>query len=183
MNVYEVVEPSGRAYWACRASNAELARLVEADQKPRQDPSRISDPASLERQDEDRRNRTRKLLQAGQLHTGEDFNRAALIFQHGSTPDDFLMAHTLALIVAAKGDDSARWIGAASLDRYLRSIGKPQIYGTQFNLDPKNSQEPFNRDLISDQVRQQLGVPPLAGQRERFEQLREQGKVSAAYPR
>ena len=27
---------------------------------------------------------------------------------------------------------SARWLSAASYDRYLLSIGKPQIYGTQF---------------------------------------------------
>ena len=70
----------------------------------------------------------------------------------------------------------ARWLCAASLDRYLRSIGKPQIYGTQFGPDAKHSQEPFNRDLISDPLRGQLGVPPLAAQREQFEELSTRGR-------
>jgi hypothetical protein len=106
----------------------------------------------------------------------------ALIFQHGSTPDDFLLAHTLAMIAVAKGDNSAQWIGAATLDRYLHSIGKPQIYGTQFSSDSKSnsSQESFNRDLIADSLRRQLGVPPLAAQQERFEQLIEQMKAAPA---
>jgi len=36
------------------------------------------------------------------------------------------------LVAAAKGDQGAAWIAAATLDRYLQSVRQPQIYGTQF---------------------------------------------------
>ncbi len=42
-------------------------------------------------------------------------------------PDDYLLAHTLAMIAVAKGDEGSLWIGTATLDRYLQSVGKPQI--------------------------------------------------------
>ena len=75
------------------------------------------------------------LLQAGQLKTAEDFRDAAMIFQHSSIPDDFLLAHILAVDAVAKGDTSpfTRWLTAATLDRYLAWSGKQQIFGTQYN--------------------------------------------------
>src|SRR4030095_15659952 len=89
---------------------------------------------------------------------------------HGETPDDYLLAHTLAMIAVAKGDSGALWIGTATLDRYLQSIKRPQIYGTQFKTvaDGKMTQEPYNRTLISDLLRDELGVPDLAAQQEQL---------------
>jgi hypothetical protein len=65
-----------------------------------------------------------------------------------------------------EGDSSALWISAATLDRYLQAIGKQQVYGMQFKLTAGNtqSQEPFDRNLISDTLRRQLEVPPLGEQ-------------------
>jgi len=165
-------------------SNAEMHRIFEEDQKPRQDPGSISaqEWTIIGQHDAERRSQTRKLLADGQLHTGEDFTKAAFIFQHGSTPDDYLLAHTLAMIAVAKGDESALWIGTATLDRYLQSIGKPQIYGTQFkaNADASATQEPYNRDLIGDTLRRQLGVPSVAAQQDQIEYFTEQFKSAAA---
>jgi hypothetical protein len=80
---------------------------------------------------------------------------------------DFLVAHTLALVALTMGDTEARWIAAATLDRYLTTIGKPQIYGTQ--LDRQNAaREPYNRTVISDDVRRALNVPPVAQQLDPF---------------
>ena len=100
------------------------------------------------------------------------------MFQHGSTSDDYLLAHTLAMIAVAKGDASALWIGSASLDRYLQSIGKPQIYGTQFkrDSDANATQQPYDRDLIQNALRRQLGVPSLAAQQEQLQYWTEQFK-------
>ena len=165
-------------------SNAEMKRIHEADQEPRQNPGDISDEewAVIARQDAERQSQTRKLLADGELHTGEDFTRAAFIFQHGSTSDDYLLAHTLAMIAVAKGDESASWIGTASLDRYLQSLGTPQIYGTQFSRDSDGTatQQPYNRDLIADALRRQLGVPSLAAQQEQLQYWTEQFKSAAA---
>lgn len=149
--------------------NAEMKRIIDEDQKARQ-PTRLSKEqwAVISKQDAERREATRRLLAAGSLHAGQDFASAAFIFQHGDTPDDYLLAHTLALVAVAKGETGATWIAAATLDRYLDAIGKPQIYGTQFhnkNAGP-HTQEPYNRDLISDSLRHQLGVPSVSAQEE-----------------
>jgi len=81
--------------------------------------------------------------------------------QHGTTSDDYLLAHSLALAAMAKGDASAAWIAAATLDRFLWSKNLPQIYGTQFkdNGDGKKITQPSNDNLIDDHLREQLGVP------------------------
>jgi hypothetical protein len=165
-------------------SNAEMKRIYEDDQNARQNPGDISEQEwiAIGRHDAERRSQTRKLLADGELHTGEDFTRAAFIFQHGGTSDDYLLAHTLAMVAVTKGDESASWIGAASLDRYLQSIEQPQIYGTQFGRDSEGTttQQPYNRDLIADALRHQLGVPSLATQQEQLQYWTEQFKSAAA---
>ena len=152
-----------RAYVAFRPSkpNAEMRAIFEADQLARQNPSAI-DWTILSKEDEVRRNRTKTLLQSGKLRNGADFLWAAFIFQHGSSSSDFLLAHSLAQVAMARGRPDAAWISAASLDRYLHSMGQKQIYGTQFQTDPagKTTQEPFDKQLISNELRQALGVQP-----------------------
>ena len=111
--------------------------------------------------DAERREKTRKLLATGALHTGKDYEEAAFVFQHGDSPDNYLLAHTLAMVAVSKGDSTAIWIAAATLDRYLKSIGQKQVFGTQYSSDAKGNwtQEPYNRELVSDALRHQLGVP------------------------
>lgn len=73
------------------------------------------------------------------------------------------------MIAVTRGRVSALWIGAATLDRYLQNIGKPQIYGTQFKWNSKDqptTQEPYDRTLIADSLRRALGVPSQATQEE-----------------
>ena len=160
---------SGCAYRAggVEPSNPEMQKIYEADQAPRQDPGKLSaaDWKEINSKDEERRTQTRALLTAGGLHTGDDFKQAAFVFQHGSSPDDYLLAHTLATVAVARGEASAAWIMTATLDRYLQTIGKAQIYGTQFKQVPAGAtQEPYDRALISDALRRELGVPTLAAQ-------------------
>ena len=127
----------------------------------------------IRKQEDERHAATARLLATGGLHTGKDYEEAALIFQHGTTADDYLLAHTLALAALAKGDASAAWIAAATLDRYLQTIGKPQIYGTQYQVkDGKPAAaEPFRRDLVPDALRHQIGVPSIADQEKLWTQL------------
>jgi hypothetical protein len=152
-------------------SNAEMKRIFEEDQRVRQPGFKI-DWSSVSKSDAERRQATLKLLNEGALHTGEDFTWAALLFQHGSGPNDFLLAHTFAMVALKKGYGDALWIATATLDRYLQSIKQPQIYGTQF-LTPKDlptTQDPYDRTLISDSLRRQLGVPSLSAQLEQAKQ-------------
>ena len=55
----------------------------------------------------------------------------------GKQRPDYLLAHILALDAMAKGFDRAKWLSVATLDRYLQLIGQPQVFGTQYPLDPK----------------------------------------------
>ena len=145
-------------------SSTEMQQIYEADQKDRPLGKKLEE--GVLKSDAARRQATAKLLADGKLHTGKDFERAAFVFQHGDTPDDFLMAHTFAMAAVARGQNSAIWIASASLDRYLQSIHQPQIYGTQFNPNPNGltTQEPYNRTLVPDFLRQFLGVPSQAAQ-------------------
>lgn len=151
---------------AARAhDNAEMTAIFDIDQSDRESLGKMGVNAVATR-DAERRTRTTALLGAGKLRTGNDFYHAAFVFQHGLTPDDYLLAHTLAVIAAARGRTDATWIVAATLDRYLQGIGQKQIYGTQFQTHKGEplTQEPYNRALVSDALRKALGVPPLVDQ-------------------
>jgi hypothetical protein len=154
------------------SSNPFMRAIFDEDQRVRKDQLQMSAAQwdALSKEDEARRQRTRALLDSDQLHSAEDFRQAAFVFQHGSTPEDFLLAHTLAMVAVGKGDESALWIASATLDRYLQSVDQPQVYGTQFRSesDQTMTQEPYNRTLISDTLRGELGVPALDKQKEQL---------------
>lgn len=160
---------ASRVYWiaADPRSNAEMLALFDADQ------AALTlgpfDRQHLVVEGAERRRATRRLLDAGALRSGEDFRWAAFLFQHGSTPRDFLLAHTLAMVAVAKGDRDALWISTATLDRYLQHVHQPQIYGTQFHTSAHQPtrQDPYDRGLISDALRKELGVPTQAEQEQR----------------
>ena len=105
---------------------------------------------------------------------------AANVFQHGDSPNDYLLAHTLAMVAVRKGRNDALWIATATLDRYLQSIKQSQIYGTQFLTpgDKPTTQEPYDRTLISDALRRQLGVPQLSAQEEQRKQYDAEQKAT-----
>jgi hypothetical protein len=145
-----------------------MKRIFDEDQAARQNALSFSKEQwmALIKEDAARRITVHKLLDAGPLHTGEDFEDAAFIFQHGDTADDYLLTHTLASLAVAKGRTSAHEIMTKTLDRYLQKIGQPQIYGTQSHrhADGPWIQEPYNRDLISEDLLRQLGIPSHATQ-------------------
>ncbi len=130
---------------------------------------------------EQRKNQIRVMLAEGTIKTGEDFYYASFIFQHGTTADDYLFAHVLAMDAVVKGYDTAKWIAAATLDRYLQMIKQPQIFGTQYPLDPNlphppqdphlailtgRTLEPYNSGLVPDSVRTDFCVPSIAQEKD-----------------
>jgi hypothetical protein len=162
-------EPN-RAYAAkdSDASSTDMTSIFDADQKARMTDN--VDWKAVSSDEARKRDRTRILLAAGALHTGEDYEHAAFVFQHGDSAADYLLAHTLAMVAVTKGEPTAIWIAAASLDRYLQKVGQRQIFGTQFLTDSKGAwtQEPYGRTLVSDALREQLGVPPVKLQEEQL---------------
>ena len=150
-------------------TSPQIERLFSDDQRERQMNPGQPKPHIAEH-DALRRTRLRDLIENGGLHTGTDFLKAAIIMQHGLHPDDYLLAHTLAVIAAAQGTPGGTWASAASLDRYLQAIGQRQIYGTQYLLQAHKewSQDPYDRTLISDPLRACLDVPALPEQKRRL---------------
>ena len=142
--------------------NTEMEAIFKEDQRVRT-VGKI-DWEMVNKTDAERREQTRRLLAIGSLHTGKDFEEAAFVFQHGDSAGDYLLAHTLAMVAVSKGDATAVWIAAATLDRYLWKVGQKQVFGTQYSGDAKHewTQEPYDRGLVSDAVREQLGVPSQA---------------------
>jgi len=157
--------------------NAEMTAIFDADQKDRT--SDQADWSAVAQADAARREQTRRLLETGALHTGEDYQHAAFVFQHGDSSADYLLAHTLAMVAVTKGKATAIWIAAATLDRYLQNIGQKQIFGTQFLTHSQNdrevwTEEPYDRTLISDTLRDQLGVPAQNVQEKQLKAYQEQ---------
>lgn len=153
------------------ADHAEMARIFAEDQADRQG---TIDWKIVTPRDVARRARVKELLAAGELTSGPDFYGAAFVFQHGSEPNDYLLAHTLAMVAVKLGVAKAIWIASATLDRYLQSVGQPQIYGTQYRKPAGSgwNQEPIDEELISDALRVHLEVPTREAQKKRLGEMK-----------
>lgn len=142
---------------------SELETLYLEDQADRNASGSDIDWEVVSMRDEQREIRVKELLALGSLGNGAEYYRAAMILQHASTPDDFLLAHDLCVIAISKGEQKAKWLAAASMDRFLLSIGRQQRFGTQF-LSNKSYRPPHLAPVdpsVSDVLRQELDVPTL----------------------
>lgn len=152
-------------------SKPEIERLFLDDQADRNFGGKLTGSAEHWKQvverDRARRARVRQLIDEGALRTGVDYEQASYIFQHGSESDDYLLAHVLAMTAVAKGNPRGRWIAAATLDRYLHSMRRPQVFGTQYfrkSAKARWSQAPYDRKLLPDSLRTESCVPAIAQQ-------------------
>jgi hypothetical protein len=144
------------------ANNPELERIYQEDQAERSKGKKPG-PDAAER-DRERLKRVVALLDAGAARTADDYFHAAQVYNHGDTAEEYLRGHELAMLAAAKGNTQALFLSAASLDRFLRSIGRPQVFGTQYNSQGnKATMEPYDRSM-SDALRTAFGVPSLKEQ-------------------
>lgn len=155
-----------------------LAELAQEDQEQRRGGVR---PA---RSDEDRIRIVLQRLAAGEVKSGKDRLHAGLILQHtplevrdgkvmSKSPDNYLMAHYLFLRAMEEGEVAAKYLAAASMDRYLSFTEGIQKYGTNRIIDAKTEEEllvPIDRNT-SDEERARFGVPPL---RELLKRYKEQ---------
>lgn len=147
----------------------ELVKLYTEDQADRDGPPNAQrDWNAISLRDEQRELRVKELLAAGPLGSGEAYYHAAMVLQHALEPDDALLAHDLCVIAISKGEPKAKWLAAASMDRFLVRIGRLQRFGTQ-------SQSHFNRPprlvpvdpSVSDILRRELDVPTLEEARQK----------------
>ncbi len=133
--------------------------LFELDQKDRQ--TEPIDWSRVSRADRERRREVLELLQAGRVNGAESLYAAAFIFQHGDCPDHYRLANELAKRSIEAGYDRARWIYAATLDRYLLSTGERQKFGTQYLVVRGRWQLQPLDPATTDEERALYHVPPL----------------------
>jgi hypothetical protein len=165
----DVAPPDGES----SADHAELARLCEedqADRKPHAGPP--IDGKQIVARDKAREDRVKELYRAGELRTARDYHHAALILQHAHEPDDYLLAHELCVIALAKGDHDAVWLCAATEDRFLMNINRPQRFATQYKAEPGGPMRLYPvGDGVTDALRAEFHVPPLEKAKEREAQF------------
>jgi hypothetical protein len=104
---------------------------VEADQADRQRLPTYAEWPRIQAADLQRRARVSELFAAGCLSTAADFGSAALIFQHGNVPEDYMQAFVFASRAVAQGDASKKDLMALAADRYLVSTKHKQLFGSQ----------------------------------------------------
>lgn len=153
--------------------NLRLDDLYAADQKDRE---KVYDSAqaveALKQRDAERRRELVEMIGQGGVNTSNDMYHAAVLFLHGTEPKEFLAAHRLASMAAINGHRPSRWLAAASLDRFLMSIGLPQTYGTQFEHNEEENRYqlrlPIDDTTVLHFEKRFFGVPPVV---ERLAQL------------
>ena len=155
--------------------HARVLELYEADQADREvweaneakgegyenDSSAWSE---IERRDRERATEVLGYLEQGLISEAEAFYGAAMVFQHGSCVAHIELANRLAERAVQLGSQEAKWLYAASLDRYLTRTGEKQLYGTQFiSEDGGCTYElmPFDKS-VTDEERAHYDVPPIA---------------------
>jgi hypothetical protein len=149
--------------------NEELARLYQEDQADRTSKDgKPIDWNAIGARDKTREKRVKELYSTNQLRTAPDYYHVAMVLQHASAPEDYLLAHELCVVAISKGDERAKWLAAASEDRFLMEIGRPQRFATQFRSVGNSPMRLYQTDQgVTDELRRALNVPTLAQARER----------------
>jgi len=116
-----------------------------------------------------------ELLVDGKITTKEDKFFAALILQHTPKRDDaietdsfssenHILSYYLNVSAHKENEPDSGWYAAAAMDRYLRSIGQLQKYGTFWSEDPTTGLyievEPTSVET-TDRERESLDIPKL----------------------
>lgn len=154
--------------------SAELARLFAEDQSDRtpQPPGPI-DWDVVGPRDAVRLARVKQMCQCQSLTTGMDHYHAAMVLQHAHEPEDYLLAHELCIVAVGKGVEQAKWLAAASEDRYLMNIGRPQRFGTQYRAEAGDKNwhlYPVDPEF-SDGMRRAFNVPTLSEAQAHLEEM------------
>ena len=112
-----------------------------------------------------RRTKMMDLLKGGVIRTADDYYSASVVFQHGDAIGDFELAHSLAVIAMTLDPsiEEHRYMVAATWDRYMQHLGRPQWYGTQYARgdDGRWVISPVDPSAVTDDMRRKLAVPTL----------------------
>ena len=152
--------------------NNELFSFYQADKQERVNQPKANTPEykAMRKRDVERRERVMEMVAANELLTAEDYYHAAWIMNHGDKYDDAENAHKLALRSSELGHRPARWLAAASYDRWQMYQGKPQKYGTNYIYDGIRDRLWDVDPATTDEERAAWDVPPIAEQLRKAEE-------------
>jgi len=146
-------------------ADAEIRRLLAEDQACRvsgacDEPSRAQ---QFMREDKIRRCRAALAYLQDRIRDPHTYHDVSVIFQHGDTVDDTLVARELGLLSAFHGRSSG--IMACAEDRLLQRLRLPQRFGTQYRGGPAPRLDLREVDrgpwAVTDSLRLDCMVPPL----------------------
>lgn len=115
--------------------SAELQKIVADDQADRKNFLNLSqeEMMAVAQRDVERRQRVGQIFGEGCFKTAADYAAAALVFQHGDSPDHYLQSFMWSKRSIELGDESQKSLMALSLDRYLVNTGHKQLFASQAN--------------------------------------------------
>jgi hypothetical protein len=164
--------------------NPELKKMYEDDQNSRK--VEKIDWKNLLKQDSTRRVEVLEIIKQNKVITPMDYYYVSMIFQHGSDSTSYKMAWDYSNKASSMDSTNikARWLSAASYDRYLLSIGQPQVYGTQFTVvDKKYYLRDFDTTKVTDKERIYYKVGSLKSIREYLTSQNGEDKGLLIYPK
>lgn len=152
--------------------NPELLKLFKEDQGERDNWKEWGKSILLEEVQKRDRGRLEAVLAMifnNELSAGADYFHAATILQHSEKPEHYKLANELCLRAIELGEERAKWLYAATLDRYLVSSGsKFQKFGTQYRKNKNGLWELYPVEVeTTDELRSKYNVPPLSKLKER----------------
>lgn len=118
--------------------STELRELAAQDQADRAGPFDSVDWSKVSPRDDARRARVGVIASLGCLASASDYASAGLVYQHGSTPDDFFHAYQWFQKAVELGDASQRVMVAKGADRFLVNSGYKQLFATQASKPSMN---------------------------------------------
>ena len=163
-----IVPPADVAALSAAEVSDELARLFTEDQSDRR--TETIDWEEVGPRDAARLARVKQLYHGQKLAAGLDYFHAAMVLQHSPSTEDTLLAHEFCVVAISQGAEQAKWLAAASEDRFLERVGRPQRFGTQFHKDGLWSLGEVSPD-VEDSLRAALAVPSLLEARARAEEM------------
>ncbi|WKZ38336.1 MAG: hypothetical protein QY332_10385 [Anaerolineales bacterium] len=86
---------------------------------------------NLNERDWERLERVLEFHEQGNIARPEELYHAATILQHGTASEHYELAYLLAKRASEAGYKNADGLWKSAYDRWMLSLGKPQVYGTQ----------------------------------------------------
>ena len=154
--------PTQKAQTSQKDISRELQRLYDEDHQD-QDEWSDENEDEFDRRQTVRRDRVLEILAAGMLGPIEDWSNAAWLLQHGHRAEDYSLAHALSGPPFVQRLTLGGFACAATLDRFLESIERTEIFSTQTYTEKPYPAEAFGAyPSMPDSIRRLFTLDPVA---------------------